>query len=58
VLADSLVFFKKNSKRISSLSCDIIYLGSVLLCTTIDDEMTKKRGGGFIFENFVIFIYV
>jgi hypothetical protein len=43
VLADSSGLKKIKLKRISNLSCDIIYLGSVLLCTTIDYEMTKKK---------------
>jgi hypothetical protein len=31
-------------------------LGSMLLCITSDDEMTKKKG--FTFANFVIFKYI
>jgi hypothetical protein len=35
----------------------LLYLGSALLHTTRDDEMTKKTKG-FTFENFVIFSYI
>jgi hypothetical protein len=37
-----------------------IYLGSTLLLTTSDDEITKKKEKEkrFIFENFVIFKYI
>jgi hypothetical protein len=51
-------YFFKSLKRISSLGCDIIYLGSVLLRTTIDDEMTNIYVYIYIFENFVIFRYI
>jgi len=39
------------------INISLLYLGSTLLHTTKDDEMTKKTKG-FTFESFLIFKYI